>query len=157
MGHKSEYVVVQLLSSVWLFATPWTRLCKPTRLLCPWNFLGKNIGVGGHFLLQGVSPPQGWNPLVRHLNGWNRQCFYFLLWRKLKLITLIKLSKAWQLLNDSSSSLYGLSCVFPKFMWWSLKLELLRMWLHLETRLNEVIVVCWSQLLITIVVAGPAL
>ena len=26
----------------------------------------------------------------------------------------------------------------------------------METRLNEVIVVCWSQLLITIVVAGPA-
>ena len=28
------------------------RLC-PARLLCPWNFPGKNIGVGCHFLLQG--------------------------------------------------------------------------------------------------------
>ena len=27
-------------------------LYKPTRLLCPWNFPGKNIGVGCHFLLQ---------------------------------------------------------------------------------------------------------
>ena len=24
---------------------------KPSRLLCPWDFLGKNIGVGCHFLL----------------------------------------------------------------------------------------------------------
>ena len=33
-------------------------LCDPvdcsTRLLCPWNSPGKNPGVGGHFLLQGV-------------------------------------------------------------------------------------------------------
>ena len=26
-----------------------------TRLLCPWNFPGKNTGVGCHFLLQGSS------------------------------------------------------------------------------------------------------
>ena len=26
---------------------------QPTRLLCPWNFPGKNTGVGCHFLLQG--------------------------------------------------------------------------------------------------------
>ena len=24
--------------------------CKPTRLLCPWDSLGKNTGVGCHFL-----------------------------------------------------------------------------------------------------------
>ena len=28
----------------------------PTRLLCPWNFSGKNTGVGCHFLLQGGLP-----------------------------------------------------------------------------------------------------
>jgi len=33
-----------------------------TRLLCPWNFLGKNTGVSSHSLLQGVFPTQGWNP-----------------------------------------------------------------------------------------------
>ena len=26
---------------------------QPTRLLCPWDFPGKNTGVGWHFLLQG--------------------------------------------------------------------------------------------------------
>ena len=35
-------------------------LCDPVdcsaRLLCPWNSPGKNPGVGGHFLLQGVFP-----------------------------------------------------------------------------------------------------
>jgi len=25
--------------------------CGPTMLLCPWDFLGKNAGVGCHFLL----------------------------------------------------------------------------------------------------------
>ena len=29
---------------------------QPTRLLCPWNFPGKNSGVGCHFLLQGIFP-----------------------------------------------------------------------------------------------------
>jgi len=37
------------------------------RLLCPWDFLGKNIGVGCHFLLQGIFPTQGSNP---HLLNW---------------------------------------------------------------------------------------
>ena len=29
---------------------------QPTRLLCPWDFPGKNIQVGCHFLLQGNFP-----------------------------------------------------------------------------------------------------
>ena len=31
-------------------------------LLCPWNFPGKNSGVGSHFLPQGIFPTQGLNP-----------------------------------------------------------------------------------------------
>ena len=27
---------------------------QPSRLLCPWDFPGKNTGVGCHFLLQGI-------------------------------------------------------------------------------------------------------
>ena len=30
---------------------------QPTRLLCPWNFPGKNTGVGCHFLFQPVIEP----------------------------------------------------------------------------------------------------
>ena len=28
----------------------------PARFLCPWDFAGKNTGVGCHFLLQGIFP-----------------------------------------------------------------------------------------------------
>ena len=31
----------------------------PTRLLSPWDFPGKNTGVGCHFPLQRIIPPQG--------------------------------------------------------------------------------------------------
>ena len=38
----------------------------PTRLLRPWNFPGKNTGVGHHFLLQGIFPTQGSNTGLLH-------------------------------------------------------------------------------------------
>ena len=48
-------------------ATPWT---GPTKLLCPWNFPGKDtsleIGMGCHFLFQGIFPTQGLNPGFLH-------------------------------------------------------------------------------------------
>ena len=34
---------------------------QPVRLLCPWDFPGKNTGVGCHFLLQRIFPTQGSN------------------------------------------------------------------------------------------------
>ena len=37
-----------------------------TKLLCPWNFPGKNIGVSCHFLLQGIFPTQESNPCLLH-------------------------------------------------------------------------------------------
>ena len=39
-------------------ATPWIVAGRP---LCPWDFLGKNTGVGCHFLLQGIFMTQGLN------------------------------------------------------------------------------------------------
>ena len=39
---------------------------QPTRLLCPWDFLGKITGVGCHFLLQGSFSTQGSNPYLLH-------------------------------------------------------------------------------------------
>ena len=39
---------------------------EPIRLLCLWNFPGKNTGVGCHFLLQGIFPTQGLNPRLLH-------------------------------------------------------------------------------------------
>ena len=40
---------------------------QPTRPLCPWNFPGKNTGVGCHFLLQGVFSTQRLNPSFLNL------------------------------------------------------------------------------------------
>jgi len=49
-----------LLSCVRLFATPWTvPLQAPLSMDSP----GKNTGVGCHFLLQGIFPTQGSNPV----------------------------------------------------------------------------------------------
>ena len=39
---------------------------QPHRLLHPWDFPGKNTGVGCHFLLQGNFLTQGWNPGLLH-------------------------------------------------------------------------------------------
>ena len=36
--------------------TLWPHRLKPAKLLCPWNFPGKNIRAGCHFLLQGIFP-----------------------------------------------------------------------------------------------------
>ena len=51
-------------------------LCDPmdTRLLRPWDVLGKSTGVGCHFLLQGFFPTQGSNPGLLHC----RQTLYHL-------------------------------------------------------------------------------
>ena len=38
----------------------------PTRLLHPWDFPGKNTGVGYHFLLQEIFPTQGLNRGLPH-------------------------------------------------------------------------------------------
>ena len=56
-----------MLNRVRLFAILWT---VATRLLCPWDFSGKNIGVGCHFLLQGIFPTQGSNPYLVCLLHW---------------------------------------------------------------------------------------
>ena len=57
----------QPLSCVWLFVTPWM---QPARLLCPWDFPGKNTRVGCHALLQGIFPTQGLNPHLLGLLHW---------------------------------------------------------------------------------------
>ena len=48
----------RMLSCVQIFVTP-TDSSPCYRFLCPWNFPGKNTGVGCQFLLQGIFPTQG--------------------------------------------------------------------------------------------------
>ena len=40
--------------------------CSLPRLLCSWDFPGKNTGVGCHFLLQGIILTQGLNLCLLH-------------------------------------------------------------------------------------------
>ena len=40
--------------------------CRPSRLLCPWDFLAKNTRVGRYFLLQGIFLTQRSNPCLLH-------------------------------------------------------------------------------------------
>ena len=58
---------VCVASHVRPFATLWKIAHKP---LCPWDFPGKNTGVGCHFLLQELSSIQRRNPHLLHLLHW---------------------------------------------------------------------------------------
>ena len=42
----------------------WSHGLWPARLPCPWDFPGKNIGVGSHFFFQVNFLAQGWNPCL---------------------------------------------------------------------------------------------
>ena len=48
---------------------------QPARLLCPWNFPGKNTGVGCHALLQGIFLTQESNSSLSFPNC--RQIFMY--------------------------------------------------------------------------------
>ena len=43
---------------------------QPARLLCPWDSLGKNTGVGCHDLLQQIFPTQGSNSCLLCFQPW---------------------------------------------------------------------------------------
>ena len=48
----------------------------PTRLLCPWDFPGKNTGVGCLALLQGIFPTQGLNLHLLCLLHWQQVLYH---------------------------------------------------------------------------------
>ena len=58
---SSIYTCVGMLSCLVMSNSLWFHGLQPARLLCPWNFLGKNTSVGCHLLLQRIFPTQGWS------------------------------------------------------------------------------------------------
>ena len=78
--------------------TLWPHGWWPARLLCPWDFPGKNTGVGCHFLLQGIFPAQGFNPGLLHC----RQTLYFLSHQKVATEGLPTLD-SWTCLTEKGS------------------------------------------------------
>ena len=71
----------------------WPLGLRPTRLLCPWDFPGKNTGVGSCILLQVIFLTQGSNPGLLHC----RQTLYHL--------------------SQQGSPLPHLVSLFPKAVW----------------------------------------
>ena len=59
---KAQYVS-ESCSVLFDSVIPWIVV---TRCLCPWDFPGKNIGVGCHSLLQGIFSTQGSNSGILH-------------------------------------------------------------------------------------------
>ena len=59
---------------------------QKARLLCPWNFPGKNTGMGCHALLQGIFLAQGSNPSLLHLLHWRMASLPLVPPRKLSLV-----------------------------------------------------------------------
>ena len=73
LSYREVLVIPSLtfLLNCCLYANSYTTVLQPhglwpTRLLCPWDFPGKNSGMGGHFLFQGLFPSQGLNPCLLH-------------------------------------------------------------------------------------------
>ena len=60
---QSYTVKVLIAQSCLTLATLWI---VASRILCPWNFPGKNTGVSCLSLLQGIFPTQGLNPGLLH-------------------------------------------------------------------------------------------
>ena len=87
-------------------------LCDPmdgvtcTRLLHPWDFLGKGTGVVCHFLLQGIFLTQGSNPGLLHC----RQMLY-------------RLNHQGSLRNLRAEELMLLNCGIGEVSWESLELQ----------------------------------
>ena len=59
--------LVSRFSHFQLFVTLWTIACQAPLSM---GFLGKNTGVGCHFLSQGIFPPQGLSPSLLCLLHW---------------------------------------------------------------------------------------
>ena len=82
--------------------------CSPHKLLCPWDFPGKNAVVGHHSLLQRTFPTQGLNPGLLRC----RQVlffffsFIFISWRLITLQYLVIFAILW---HESAMDLH----VFP--------------------------------------------
>ena len=80
LSYKSQNSILLILSWKWKWShsvlsnSLQPHGLSPTRLLHPWDFPGKNTGVGCHFLLQGSFLIQGSNPGLPHC----RQMLYHL-------------------------------------------------------------------------------
>ena len=71
--NMKDYIRVSYMWTVWKCVSSsvvpdslWPYGLQSNRLLCPWDFPGKDTGIVCHFLLQGIFPTQGSNPGLLH-------------------------------------------------------------------------------------------
>ena len=83
-------VTTCVLSHVWFWVAPWT-----ARLLSPWDFPGKNAGVGCHFLLQGIFLTQGSNVSLFHPLLWQVDSLPLYTWEACRPQLLSLCPRAW--------------------------------------------------------------
>ena len=80
-----------------LYPTLWPYRLHSARFLCPWDFLGKNNGVGCHALLQGIFPTQGLNLILLRLptlaDGFFTTSATWEAWRKRWVLLIHKLTE----------------------------------------------------------------
>ena len=80
---------------------------QPARLLCPWNSLGKNTGVGSHSLLQGIFPTQ-WSNLVSRIAG-----RFFTIWATKEANIIIQIIEG-GMISQSHQSLWRVLPYWPE-------------------------------------------
>jgi len=105
--HNFEYVEVVLVLGCSVMSDsviPWT---VAHQLLRPWNFLGKDIGAGCDFLLQGIFSTQGLNLGFLGLLHWQEDSFPLSTWeaiwklRSCKQITCAYFNQEFELIGKS--------------------------------------------------------
>ena len=68
MLYNVVFMLCYMLSSSVVSDSLQSNGLQPTRLLCPWNFPGKNTGVGCHFLLQGLHCIATQSAMIIHIS-----------------------------------------------------------------------------------------
>ena len=105
---KFKSVLYLSLSHVRLLGIPWT---VSTRLLGPWNFPGKNTGMGCHTLLQGLFLTQGSTQISciagRFFTTWEALKY------KIKVVILLKLPLFFSNYKYSVVSYFGMPVFLP--------------------------------------------
>ena len=88
----SNIYIKDLYIYIYIYEVKWSESCSFVSdslqlhgLYSPWNSLGKNTGVGCHFLLQRIFPTQGSNPALLHcrkilhcLSHWGRSILFLM-------------------------------------------------------------------------------
>ena len=97
----------------------------PARLLCPWDFPGKNIGMGCHFLLQGSFQPRI-EPRVQPCTAGR----FFTNWATREFPYIFSIEKIMR--NTDDPYINGQQCNTMKFYLIPANIHSLRLWIWLK-------------------------